>query len=102
MVFGILWVFIDFIQNSEVLRFRMKKKQKRHNVHGPILAHANHVDGNVVQLLVGTGLYYNVGLCWVFLFYTILKAPVSTVVTRHIFTNNPSQLFQINLLHTYR
>jgi hypothetical protein len=34
--------------------------------------------------------------------YTILKAPVSTVVTRHLFTNNPSQLFQINLLHTYR
>jgi hypothetical protein len=25
--------------------------------------------------------------------YTILKAPVSTVVVRHVFTNNPSQLF---------
>jgi hypothetical protein len=35
-------------------------------------------------------------------FYAILKAPVSTVVTRHLFTNNPSQLFQINLLHAYR
>jgi hypothetical protein len=34
--------------------------------------------------------------------YTILKAPVSTVVSRHLFTNNPSQLFQINLLHAYR
>jgi hypothetical protein len=34
--------------------------------------------------------------------YTILKAPVSTVVMRHFFTNNPSQLFQINLLHVYR
>jgi hypothetical protein len=32
-------------------------------------------------------------------FYTILKASVSTVVMRHCFTNNPSQLFQINLLH---
>jgi hypothetical protein len=32
-------------------------------------------------------------------FYTILKAPVSTVVSRHLFTNNPSHLFQINLLH---
>jgi hypothetical protein len=27
------------------------------------------------------------------IFYTILKAPVETVVTRHLFTNNPSQLF---------
>jgi hypothetical protein len=34
--------------------------------------------------------------------YTILKAPVSTVGMRHFFTNNPSQLFQINLLHVYR
>jgi hypothetical protein len=34
--------------------------------------------------------------------YTILKAPVSTVVPRHFFTNNPSQLFQINPLHVYR
>jgi hypothetical protein len=25
--------------------------------------------------------------------YTILKASVSTVVSRHLFTNNPSQLF---------
>jgi hypothetical protein len=33
--------------------------------------------------------------------YTILKSQVSTVVTRHLFTNNPSQLFQINLLHAY-
>jgi hypothetical protein len=36
------------------------------------------------------------------LVYTILKAPVSTVVMRHFFTNNPSQLFQINPLHVYR
>jgi hypothetical protein len=35
-------------------------------------------------------------------FYTILKTPVSKVVMRHLFTNNPSQLFQINLLHAYR
>jgi hypothetical protein len=34
--------------------------------------------------------------------YNILKAPVSTVVSRHLFTNNPSQLFQINSLHAYR
>jgi hypothetical protein len=34
--------------------------------------------------------------------YTILKAPVLTVVVRHFFTNNPSQLFQINRLHVYR
>jgi hypothetical protein len=34
--------------------------------------------------------------------YTILKAPVLTVVPRHLFTNNLSQLFQINLLHAYR
>jgi hypothetical protein len=34
--------------------------------------------------------------------YTILKAPVSTFVMRHLFTNNPSQLFQINPLHEYR
>jgi hypothetical protein len=34
--------------------------------------------------------------------YTILKASVSTVVPRYFFTNNPSQLFQINLLHAYR
>jgi hypothetical protein len=33
--------------------------------------------------------------------YTILKAPVSTVVTRHLFINNPSQLFQFNPLHAY-
>jgi hypothetical protein len=33
--------------------------------------------------------------------YTIFKAPVSTIVMRHIFTNNLSQLFQINLLHVY-
>jgi hypothetical protein len=33
--------------------------------------------------------------------YTILKAPVSTVVMRHLFINNLSQLFQINLLHAY-
>jgi hypothetical protein len=30
--------------------------------------------------------------------YSIHKAPVS----RHLFTNNPSQLFQINPLHAYR
>jgi hypothetical protein len=34
--------------------------------------------------------------------YTILKAPVLSVVSRHLFTNNPSQLFQINLLHAYK
>jgi hypothetical protein len=34
--------------------------------------------------------------------YTILKAPVLTVVVRHFFTNNPSQLFQINRLYVYR
>jgi hypothetical protein len=28
------------------------------------------------------------------------KAPVSTVVPRILFTNNPSHLFQINPLHT--
>jgi hypothetical protein len=37
-----------------------------------------------------------------YVFYTIFKAPVSTVVMRHLFTNNPSQLSQINLLHVYR
>jgi hypothetical protein len=37
-----------------------------------------------------------------YIIYTILKAPVSTVVMRHFFTNNPSQLFQINPLHVYR
>jgi hypothetical protein len=37
----------------------------------------------------------------VHIIYTILKASVSTVVMRHLFTNNPSQLFQINLLHVY-
>jgi hypothetical protein len=36
------------------------------------------------------------------IFYTILKAPVSTVVMRHLFTNNPSQLFQINSMYAYR
>jgi hypothetical protein len=35
------------------------------------------------------------------LFYTILRAPVSTVVPRNFFTNNPSQLFQINPPHAY-
>jgi hypothetical protein len=34
--------------------------------------------------------------------YTILKAPVSTVVIRHLFTNNPLQLFQINSLNAYK
>jgi hypothetical protein len=34
--------------------------------------------------------------------YIILKTPVSTVVMHHLFTNNPSQLFQINPLHVYR
>jgi hypothetical protein len=34
--------------------------------------------------------------------YTILKASVSTVVMRHFFANNSSQLFQINPLHIYR
>jgi hypothetical protein len=33
--------------------------------------------------------------------YTILKAPVSTIVTRHLFINNSSQLIQINSLHAY-
>jgi hypothetical protein len=37
-----------------------------------------------------------------FLIYTILKAPVSTVVVRYFFTNNPSQLFLINLMHVCR
>jgi hypothetical protein len=32
-----------------------------------------------------------------YLYY--IKAPVSTVVPRHLFINNPSYLFQINLLH---
>jgi hypothetical protein len=36
------------------------------------------------------------------LIYTILKAPVSTVVPRYLFINNPSQGFQINPLHAYR
>jgi hypothetical protein len=31
-----------------------------------------------------------------------LKAPVSTVIPHHLFTNNPPQLFQINSLHAYR
>jgi hypothetical protein len=35
------------------------------------------------------------------LVYSILKAPVSTVVPHYLFTNNPSKLFQINLLHAY-
>jgi hypothetical protein len=34
-------------------------------------------------------------------FSTILKAPVSTVVPRHLFTNNLSQLFQINSLYVH-
>jgi hypothetical protein len=34
--------------------------------------------------------------------YTILKTSISTVVPRRLFTNNPSQLFQINPLHAYR
>jgi hypothetical protein len=34
--------------------------------------------------------------------YTILKASVSTVVMRHFFTNNLSQLFQINSMHACR
>jgi hypothetical protein len=34
--------------------------------------------------------------------YTILKVPVLTIVTHHLFTNNLSQLFQINPLHAYR
>jgi hypothetical protein len=42
------------------------------------------------------------GLASLVLIYTILNAPVSTVAPRHIFTNNSSQLFQINLLHAYR
>jgi hypothetical protein len=33
----------------------------------------------------------------VFLYY--IKAPVSTVIPHHLFTNNLSHLFQINLLH---
>jgi hypothetical protein len=33
---------------------------------------------------------------------TIVKAPVSTVVLRRLFTNNLSQLFQINPMHAYR
>jgi hypothetical protein len=37
-----------------------------------------------------------------FYIYTILKAQVSTIVPRHHFTNNPSQLFQINPPHDYR
>jgi hypothetical protein len=32
-----------------------------------------------------------------YLYY--IKAPVSTVIPRNLFTNNPSYLFQINLLH---
>jgi hypothetical protein len=32
---------------------------------------------------------------------SILKALVSTIVSRHLFTNNPSQLVQINP-HAYR
>jgi hypothetical protein len=35
-------------------------------------------------------------------FYTILKASVLTVIIRHLFTNNPSQLFLINSLYAYR
>jgi hypothetical protein len=34
-------------------------------------------------------------MCYI---YTIYKAPVSTVVMRHFFTNNSSQLFQIKLI----
>jgi hypothetical protein len=33
---------------------------------------------------------------------TIVKVPVSTVVLRRLFTNNLSQLFQINPMHAYR
>jgi hypothetical protein len=40
-------------------------------------------------------------ICICIIIYTILKAPVLTVVPRHLFTNNLSQLFQINPLHTY-
>lgn len=54
-----IWKFYDLKQ----------KNQKRHNVRGPILAHANHVDGNVVQLLVGTGLNYNVGYSFLFFYH---------------------------------
>jgi hypothetical protein len=32
---------------------------------------------------------------------TILKAPVSTVVLRHVFKKNPSHLSQINLVSIY-
>jgi hypothetical protein len=31
--------------------------------------------------------------CKIKYIYTILKAPVSTVVIHHLFTNNPSHLF---------
>jgi hypothetical protein len=37
---------------------------------------------------------------FVYLYLYYIKASVSTVIPHHIFTNNPSHLFQINLLHT--
>jgi hypothetical protein len=46
--------------------------------------------------------FVDVGRDLEYIFYTILKAPVSTVVMRYFFTNNSSQLFQINPLHVYR
>jgi type IV secretory pathway TraG/TraD family ATPase VirD4 len=39
---------------------------------------------------------------YIYIYIYIYKASVSTVVMRHFFTNNPSQLFQINPLHDYR
>jgi hypothetical protein len=64
---------------------------------------------SAARLAVGKVHFYffyfpNQNFCGMFLhyIYTILKAPVLTVVMRHFFTNNPSYLFQINLLHVYR
>jgi hypothetical protein len=57
-----------------------------------------HASPRQPPLLAFPPLYQN-SICYI---YTILKAPVSTVVIRHFFTNNPSQLFQINPLHVYR
>jgi hypothetical protein len=54
-----------------------------------------------VVLAYGADFYGSIGEIDDTHIYTIFKAPVSTVVMRHLFTNNPSQLFQINLLHVY-
>jgi hypothetical protein len=44
----------------------------------------------------------DVAIRWILNATLSLVKPVSKVVPRYLFTNNPSQLFQINPLHAYR